>query len=58
MAIEVRELVIRAVLEPEEKGGGGGGGAGAGGGPAPPTEEIVAECVEQVLDILRRREER
>ncbi len=54
MAIEIRELVIRAVVEPQEQG------------PGPATtsesrsdqEEIVAECVEQVLDILRLRQER
>lgn len=35
--------------------------AGGGGAPSSETEskqEIVAECVERVLDILRQREER
>ena len=54
MPIEIRELVIRARVEPPSS--------------APPAQppdragderrEIVAECVEQVLEILRLREER
>ncbi len=52
MAIEIRELVIRAVVDP----------GGEGGKPAaersPSREEIVAECVEQVLDVLRLKQER
>ena len=53
MPIEIRELVIRARIDPkgeskkparEEKPGA--------------KHEIVAECVEQVLEILRRRQER
>lgn len=53
MAIEIRELVIRAVVAPEGKDK-----AAAGAERVPRREEIVAECVEEVLDILRRREER
>ena len=55
MAIEIRELVIRAVVAPE-------GEQKAGGAATPqqslPREEIVAECVDQVLDVLRLKEER
>jgi len=50
--IEIRELVIRATVE-------------AGDAPArepsasmPRRDEIVAECIEQVLDALRKQRER
>ena len=54
MAIEIRELIIRATVaaEGEEK---------APAAPAPKggtNEQVVAECVEAVLDVLRLREER
>lgn len=54
MAIEIRELLIRAVVAPE----GEKTPEGQGAPPALDREEIVAECVEQVLDVLRLREER
>jgi hypothetical protein len=53
VAIEIRELVIRAVVDP------GPESRSPVVEPArSPTDEIVAECVEQVLDILRLRQER
>ncbi|MDJ0768464.1 MAG: DUF5908 family protein [Ilumatobacter sp.] len=52
MPIEIRELVIRARVGSDD----------APAKEAAPTEdsrnEIVAECVEQVLDVLRRQQER
>ncbi len=53
MAIEIRELVIRAVIAPEDPQKAGAAAPREAG-----REEIVADCVEQVLDVLRRREER
>jgi hypothetical protein len=54
MAIEIRELVIRAVV--------GSGGERRAPAPAPDQDrwqqEMVAECVEQVLDVLRLKQER
>jgi hypothetical protein len=54
MPIEIRELVIRATVD-----------SGDERRPRPETEaaggdrtELIEECVEQVLDILRKREER
>jgi hypothetical protein len=54
MPVEIKELVIRAtVAEPE--------GTAASGGSAPGGEQereaIVRDCVDQVLAILREREE-
>ena len=51
MPIEIRELVIRATVEP-------GGTETKESKKEPPRHEIVAECVEKVLDVLRLREER
>ena len=61
MPIEIKELVIRTVVGP----GGGAGSAGyadsgleAGGGQSGSTEEIVQECVRQVLRLLKMDRER
>lgn len=54
MPIEIRELVIRATVDPEKEES-----SGSTTGQAPSaTQDIVAECVEQVLEILRRERER
>jgi hypothetical protein len=61
MPIEIRELHIRVAVSPEAgrqadtpqsppADGGGGGGAD--------KDAIVAECVEQVVQILQARKER
>ena len=53
MAIEIRELVIRATVASRREG------RTASQPPADKDrEEIVAECVEQVLDVLRLEKER
>jgi hypothetical protein len=63
MPVEIKELVIRTVVgqgaaESRE------GASGSGGRPAAPppdagaTEEIVQECVRQVLRILTKDKER
>lgn len=60
MPIEIRELVIRTVVG-ESAGassvGDAGVGAAAAGGSASP-EEIVQECVRQVLRVLKIDKER
>ncbi len=52
MPIEIRELVIRAVVEPAP--------AGEGDAPADPADhdKLVQKCVDEVLKALRRRQER
>lgn len=52
MPIEIRELVIRATIEPDRKEAPSAQRAGLS------TKEIVAECVQQVLEILRKKAER
>lgn len=53
MPVEIRELIIRAYIdetpETERPGGGDAGGID--------REEIIADCVEQVMEILRREQE-
>ncbi len=53
MAIEIRELIIRATVAPE-----GEKKAASAPPQGPSNEQIVAECVEAVLDVLRLKEER
>ncbi len=58
MPIEIRELVIKATVESQGQSGGGGGAAGGGGPDAKQRQQIVAECVEQVMEIIRQKSER
>jgi hypothetical protein len=57
MALEVRELVIKAVVVPEGATGGApaGGGGGAGNNDVSPNEELIKTCVEKILDILKEK---
>jgi hypothetical protein len=57
MPIEVRELVIKAVVTQDNASGASGGGSGASGGSGAP-EEIIQACVEKVMDILKEKNER
>lgn len=56
MPIEVRELVIKAVVSQDGANGASGGGASQGseGG----QEAIIQACVEKVMDILKEKNER
>lgn len=64
MPVEIKELVIRAVVDQgaaEPVGGEGNEPPGpAAAAPSDPgcTEEIVQACVRQVMRILRRNKER
>ncbi len=54
MPVHVNEVIIRAtVTEPGNAAAGAQAGAGAGT-PADAKEEMITECVEQVLEIIRR----
>jgi hypothetical protein len=53
MPIEIRELVIRATIDSGEKNDRQSVGAAD-----QERNEMVAECVEQVLEILRQKAER
>jgi hypothetical protein len=57
MPVEIRELVIRAEVEPKQ-GQGQSQGAGQSPGGGSDREELVRDCVEQVMEIIRQKEER
>jgi hypothetical protein len=54
MPVEIREILIRAVVDPQAGNAGGGGAAGGGGGAADPAVDIV----KKVFEKLRDKEER
>jgi len=63
MPVEIKELVIRTVVgkgaaEPGEYEAGGASAAAASPADSGATEEIVQECVRQVLRILAKQKER
>ena len=51
MPVEIRELVLRATIIKEAAQTGDSGSSNS-------QEEIVAACTEQVLQILKRKQER
>jgi hypothetical protein len=53
MPLEIRELVIRAVVDPSRTGGP----SGPSGGEAD-HEALIQACVDETLRILRRERER
>jgi hypothetical protein len=61
MPIEIKELVIRAVVGPQQGGGRSSGcmdGKRGGQGQGQDHDAIVQACVDETLRILRRQRER
>lgn len=58
MPIEIRELHIKAVINQGGQTAGANAGQGNSSADVPDREDIVAECVEKVLAILRDKIER
>jgi len=60
MPIEIRELVIKATVDGAQAPGAGANapGKGAGSSNASPGEELIQECVNKVLAILKEKNER
>ncbi|MBT2116972.1 hypothetical protein KK141_10440 [Dyella sp. LX-66] len=62
MPVEIKELHIRVAVsgKPPEAHGASGGAAkqAAAAGQAAGKDELVAECVEQVFELLQARKER
>lgn len=59
MPIEIRELHIRVAVNPEAQHQAPAPASGSAGGEAHLEKDaIVAECVEQVLQIIQSRKER
>jgi hypothetical protein len=55
MPIEIRELVIRAEIVPRQ---GEGQQAGQGAAGTSDREKLIRDCVEQVMEMIRQKEER
>jgi len=53
MPIEIKELVIRATIDPKGENQKSSSDKGSG-----VQDDIIAECVEQVLNILEAQRER
>ncbi len=53
MPVEIKELVIRAVIGGDSQESGQDGEE-----PLVDTQEIIATCVEQILEILEKKQER
>ena len=61
MPIEIRELVIRATVDPGETGGCGMPSSAAQSSPRTQTnaeDDVVQTCVREVLRILEGKQER
>jgi hypothetical protein len=58
MPIEIRELHIRVSVSPPAGGAPAGAPSPASGADGDGRQALVAECVEQVLQVLHDRRER
>lgn len=59
MPIEIRELVIKATVDQAQGSGTGGNAAGKGSSSSSGAgEDVIRECVDKVLAILREHNER
>jgi len=59
MPVEIRELVIKATITQDKAGGGAQPTAGTNSGNvAASNEQLINTCVEKVLEILRKRNQR
>ena len=57
MPIEIRELIITATVE--EQGAGGEAAAATPGATSPEDkQQIIQECVDQILEILKKEDRR
>ncbi|MEC5143304.1 DUF5908 family protein [Chitinophaga sp. 212800010-3] len=55
MPIEIRELVIKAEVSPDNTAAGN---SSAGNGNSTPQEALIELCVEKVLQVLKEKNER
>lgn len=59
MPIEIRELVIKATVDPSPSGGGSSPSPGNGSfSNATAGEDMIKACVEQVMAIIKEKYER
>jgi Family of unknown function (DUF5908) len=57
MSIEIRELVLKAVVVPDEAAAGsaGAGSTGTSNNNVSPKEELINMVVEKILDIIKEK---
>jgi hypothetical protein len=58
MPVEILELIVRATVQEQEASSSIPASKGSGEVDQFQKQVLIEECVEQVLEILRRREER
>lgn len=58
MPIEIRELIIVATVDEQGAGGASAQAASPAGASPDDKQQIVQECVDQVMDILKKEERR
>ena len=58
MPIEIRELVIKAVVQQDRGTGGTAPGAAQGDNDSKPDEEMLNKCLDKIAEILKERHER
>ena len=59
MPIEIRELVIKATVDQSQRAGTGANPPGKGSqSNSSPGEDLIKECVDKVLAILKEKNER
>ena len=58
MPIEIRELNIKVSVSQNQQEQDSAPSAGSSAGTAPDKDEIISECVEQVMELLKLKNER
>lgn len=59
MPIEIRELIIKAtIVQDGNKSGAAETAAGSGSNDTSPNEELIKNCVEKVLEIIKDKDGR
>lgn len=59
MPIEIRELVIKAVVQQDSgAGAAGSGGASSGGNDVKADEDTMSKCLDKITEIMKERHER
>lgn len=58
MPIEIRELVIKAVVQQDRGTGSAAPGAAGGDNGTKPDEEMLSKALDKITEILKERHER
>ena len=58
MAVEIRELIIKAIVADQANGPGNGQSSGSGNSTGSGAEKSLKLSVEKVLEIIRNKNER